>query len=305
MPGPFPGMDPYLEHPALWPDLHQSFMTFARSALNASLPPGYVARINERVYVIPPERSLYPDMIVLQRPRRRQPTQQPSAGVATVAATEPTGIVHLLPEERHEAFIEIRRPGVSGEVVTVVELLSPANKAAGNQGRELYLQKQRGVLQSPVNLVEIDLLRAGEHTVAAPRERLLDYGGWDYLVVSRRGGPTGYWEFWAIRLREPLPRIGVPLAGDDPDVVLDLQAVLDRCYDDARYDLDIDYREEAVPPLAGEEAAWADALLRERGLRGEPVPGPVGSTGPLDASRPPPAGASTPGDAPGASGPDG
>ena len=38
MPSPFPGMDPYLEHPALWPGVHQGLITFMWSALNAMLP---------------------------------------------------------------------------------------------------------------------------------------------------------------------------------------------------------------------------------------------------------------------------
>jgi hypothetical protein len=38
MPSPFPGMDPYLETPALWSDLHARFITYWRDALNDCLP---------------------------------------------------------------------------------------------------------------------------------------------------------------------------------------------------------------------------------------------------------------------------
>ena len=68
MPGPFPGMDPYLEHPALWPGTHQGLITYIHEALNALLPPGFAASMNERIYVVQPGRSIYPDVAVLEHP---------------------------------------------------------------------------------------------------------------------------------------------------------------------------------------------------------------------------------------------
>ena len=38
MPSPFPGMDPYLESPEIFPDVHDSMITYLREALQASLP---------------------------------------------------------------------------------------------------------------------------------------------------------------------------------------------------------------------------------------------------------------------------
>ena len=57
-----------------------------------------------------------------------------------------------------------------------------------------------------------------------------------------------------------------PLAGGDPDVVLNLQAVFNRCYDEGAYVRRIDYRRDPVPPLQAEDAAWADGVLRDRQL---------------------------------------
>ncbi len=68
-------------------------------------------------------------------------------------------------------------------------------------------------------------------------------------------------------VRQPLPVIGIPLRGKDPDVPLDLGAVLSAAYDNGAYDVSIDYRREPEPPLSADDAAWADELLRERGLR--------------------------------------
>jgi len=76
MPSPFPGMDPYLERPALWPGLHVATITHLQADLNARLLPHYIAQIETRVYVMrddDPARNLFiPDMTLKgpQRPRR-------------------------------------------------------------------------------------------------------------------------------------------------------------------------------------------------------------------------------------------
>jgi hypothetical protein len=88
-----------------------------------------------------------------------------------------------------------------------------------------------------------------------------------YHLHSRGGNKGERYEVWGIPLRQRLPRIRVPLLGNDPDVVLDLQAVFDRCYDEGAYTRRLDYHREPVPPLAHNEVAWADTLLRQRGLR--------------------------------------
>ena len=58
----------------------------------------------------------------------------------------------------------------------------------------------------------------------------------------------------------------IPLRPTDRDVPLDLQAIFEQCYRNGGYD-DIDYRSEPDPPLSAEDAAWADALLRNQGKR--------------------------------------
>jgi hypothetical protein len=183
-------------------------------------------------------------------------------------ASDPPWVFTFHPVEIREVFIEILLPSEDDRVVAVLEVLSPSNKAAGSQGRTLYLTKQQALIGSQTHLIEIDFLRRGEHTVAPPRERLLRRGSWDYLVSLHRGGGQGeHYEVWAISLRQRLPRIRVPLADGDPDVVLDLQRVFERCYDAGAYVRRVDYRREPQTPLGAEDAAWADALLREQGLR--------------------------------------
>lgn len=71
MPSPFPGMDPYMEDPAGWPNLHVNLITEIQAALNRQLRPKYYARAEDRVYVSdqddPGRRVIAPDVRVLAR----------------------------------------------------------------------------------------------------------------------------------------------------------------------------------------------------------------------------------------------
>ena len=49
MPSPFPGMDPYLESPDWFPNLHDGLITFLVGALMRRLPQPYYARSRQRV----------------------------------------------------------------------------------------------------------------------------------------------------------------------------------------------------------------------------------------------------------------
>ena len=144
----------------------------------------------------------------------------------------------------------------------MIELLSPANKVPKSPGRESFEQKRREVMNSPTHWVEIDLLR-GKRMTRVPKK----LGPHQYLIhVSRRlKRPRGH--LWGIILQQRLSVIPIPLLPGDPDGRLDLQAALNIAYDRANYDLRIDYRKEPRPPLTEEPAAWADELLRSKGLR--------------------------------------
>lgn len=266
MPGPFPGMDPYLEESSLWSGVHQGYIGCLRAALNASLPPGYVADVGERLYVVQPQRGIYPDVVIVEYPPSQPSMEQVTEGT-TVAVADPPWVLTVEPEEMREVFIEILSLREGERVVTEIEMLSPSNKTAGSEGRQLYLTKQGEILKSQTHLIEIDLLRQGGHTVAVPHEALLQRSTQrSYLVCLHRGGEGRRYEVWPITVRQRLPRITVPLAGGDPDLVLDLQAVFNRCYDEGAYARRLDYRREPPLPLEGDDAAWATTLLRERGL---------------------------------------
>ncbi len=270
MPSPFPGMDPYLESPAFWQDLHLSLMFCAREALQPLLPPRYYALMGERIILEEPQRSYYPDVRVARKPSESPAdgaqAAQGSSGAVAVAIEADAAVEVEAVEEIREVYLEIRDVS-GGHVVTVIEIVSPANKSAGSQTHKTYLQKQADVLGSDASLVEIDLLRRGTHVLAVPESRLEHVRPFDYLMCVHRAARRGKFQLYPRTVRQPLPRIAIPLRPEDGDVVLDLQAVFNRCYDSAPYARLIDYRLEPQVPLLPSDAVWADALLREKGLR--------------------------------------
>ncbi|MGC1720132.1 MAG: DUF4058 family protein [Isosphaeraceae bacterium] len=264
MRSPFPGMDPYLEQ--FWGDVHHTIITYARGALQRELPSGLIARVDERVFVEPAEgqgRNIVPDVRVVERGRPQE------RGIGTgngVAVAEPM-VIHLDQSEPvRQGFIEIIDIKSGRRVVTVIEVLGPSNKTPG-PGRELYVKKQEELRAGGVSLVEIDLLRAGTRVLSVPFDRIPEGHRSAYAVCARRGWKPFEIEYYRIPLRERLPAIPIPLRRDDRDVALDLQSLIDQCYESGRYGDDIDYREEPDPPLGGDYARWAEALLHEQNLR--------------------------------------
>jgi hypothetical protein len=258
-------MDPYLETPDLWPDVHHGLISHIQMALNPLLLPHYVARVELRVYISdeddPGREAIVPDVRV-EKTAKRKGVKRPKRHRATVAAVaEPLTLPLLIDDEIEEARLEIRHRE-SKALVTLIEILSPTNKIRGARGRASFMDKRRETIGSEVHWVEIDLLRAGAPSVTRPP--LVPS---DYRMMVLRGGQHGRGIYWPVSVRQPLPPIGIPLRGKDPDVPLDLGAVLSAAYDHGAYGVSIDYRREPDPPLSPEDAAWADELLRERGLR--------------------------------------
>ncbi|MFO0889064.1 MAG: DUF4058 family protein [Isosphaeraceae bacterium] len=263
MPSPFPGMDPYLE--SYWGDVHHTLITYARSTLQKGLPGDLVARVDERVFVEPAEglgRNIVPDVRVVERPGGRGAGRRSGNGIAVA---EPLIIRFDQSEPIRQGFIEIIDIKSGRKVVTVIEVLSPSNKAVG-PGRDLYIKKQEELRAGGVGLVEIDLLRGGTRVLAVPFDRIPEGRRTPYAACCRRGWKPFEVEFFPIPLRERLPVLPIPLRQEDEDAVLDLQALIDECYDSGRYGDDIDYRDEPEPPLSPEDRRWAAELLRERGI---------------------------------------
>jgi hypothetical protein len=263
MRSPFPGMDPYLEQ--FWGDVHHRLIVYSSDAIQRVLPGDLRARVDERVYVEPDDgngRRIVPDVRIIERGRRHDTPARVGNGIALA---EPL-VVHMEQDEPvRQGFIEIIDIKSGRRVVTVIEILSPSNKVPG-PGRDLDVKKQDELRAGNVSLVEIDLLRSGNRVMCAPFELIPEGHRTPYAACVRRGWKPFDFEYYRLPLRERLPAFRIPLRETDPDVPLDLQSVVDQCYEHALYD-DIDYREEPDPPLTGDDARWADALLREQRRR--------------------------------------
>jgi len=252
-------MDPYLEDRSLWPDVHSSLISYIREAIQPQIRPKYIARIGERIEVATLQKGYIPDVLVVQPPR------EPVASIGqtgVLVADEPLTF-DFLDEERRVSYIEIVYRE-TGDVVTLIEVLSPANKSG--EGREQYLQKQADLLTTHANLVEIDLLGEGRATTLARTVAITAPSDWRYVVSVSRARSRGRLEVYAFGIKERLPRCRIPLRASDPDVVLDLPAVFARCYEVGGYDLMIDYTAEPPVTLDKEEMTWLRAHLQAQGI---------------------------------------
>lgn len=264
MPSPFPGMDPFVENPRLWPNVHHRLITACGDRLSQQLRPKYYVGIEERAYLTdsddPAAEVIVPDLQIVE-PHRDWLDIDSDEGSVAVDVAEPIITTTLIDTEIREPRLEIL-DSQSRAVITVIEILSPSNKIKGAYGRESYIRKREEVLNSKTHLVEIDLLRGGSSFLPKLKRR-----GFDYFVHVSRAGQRPKGELWRIRLHQQLPPIVIPLKAEDADAKLDLQEVFASVYDRAGFDLIVNYRDTPDPPLTAQQAAWAEQWLTKKGLR--------------------------------------
>ena len=264
MPSPFPGMDPYLEDPAFWQDFHGRMIYSMSEQLLDRLPGHYDAAVEERVSLIegpedgdesrPVGRDIRSDVAVPQNTNDPSPAPSPAAGAATL---EPVTVrVPVIEAEIRERWIEIRR-GEKRKLVTVIELLSPGNKAGSGFGR--YQTKRAALLRQRIHLLELDLLIGGR---LPDPEHLLPVA--DYYALLTRAGRPSIREIYAWSIRRVLPTVPVPLAPGDPDIPLDLAAALAEAYERGRYGRRLSYDAPPTIPLDEVDGAWASGIVQEK-----------------------------------------
>ncbi len=257
MRSPFPGVDPYLEQH--WGDIHTSLMVYVRDQITEQLPSDLQARVEESVCVDEDESSrwIYPDFKVIEHP---DPRSSSAVAVAEITVAEPMiiPVPSELPTQRH---IEIVDRNSGNRVVTAIELLNPANKEEG-LGRQAYRRKQLDYITAGVNLVEIDLIRAGAFVVAVPQDAIPSNKRTPYVVCVRRVQRPDEAEVIAIAIDKPVPNFRIPLRPTDGDIVLRLQPLLGDCYRRGRY-ASIDYSHPPRPPLDEQTATWVNAIPRD------------------------------------------
>lgn len=260
---PFPGMDPYLEDPHIWPDVHHELITLIREQLQEQLTADYRAVITPYTSFesieIAPTRRVVPDVAVIERSTFGLETR-----VIAVLEEAPLVTTAAMTVEVEYARIEIRT--VRDQLlITAIELLSPANKRQGLLGASAYEAKRQDIFASTAHLLEIDLLRMGiRPQVTRPLPNA------PYFIFLSRAYQRPQIEVWPLSLQAPIKPVPVPLRYPDPPVALDMSLAIHESYRRARYDLEIDYREPPpAPELSPDDAAWLDAHLRACGLRPE------------------------------------
>ncbi len=260
MPSPFPGMDPFLEG-YLWPDVHRALAGELRRRLVPVLRPRYVARLE--VYVVEDESPeleigiMYPDIEVLASRRRSEPASTEPRDLRPIKA--PVTIPVLSPVEVQLVSVEIRDTA-GNELVASIEIVSPVNKR--EPGLLRHRKKRERLCRQGVHILEIDLLRRGTRTLAS-HPQLPDAR---YLLTLTRAGSSRI-EVWPLQLSDPLPIVPVPLRDPDPDVPLELSPALQTIYDEAAYDLSLDYTQAPPPPaLSPAEESWMKDVLGARGI---------------------------------------
>ena len=258
---PFPGMDPYLESPLLWSDVHDSLANIFREQLAPPLAPKYVAELDTQIII---EQIVDDDegsfvkksgAIPYTTITRPKPVRSTIAG--TVIAPAPLRLRIPMAVPTRVVSVHIRHRETE-RLVAVIELLSPINKKAGKE-REAYLEKRAAYLNSNTHLIEIDLLRRFPRM---PLQGTLPKS--DYLVVVSNAYERPSCDVWPIQLREPLPVLPIPLIRPDDPVPLDIAQALRTAYQRARYDLRINYHSPPTPRLDKKDVAWAHALIEQQ-----------------------------------------
>jgi hypothetical protein len=227
MPSPFPGMDPFLEDNKIWPEFQHLFVTCLYQAMLPGLVDRYRARVGQRRYV-----------------------------------TEQALFISVVREEHCEEFIEIRQRGAD-RLVTLVDVVAPANKTT-TVGRQHYLDQRAANTASGANLVEIDLVLQGQPTLDHSRDGHPD---WDYAVTVTHSARPEPFDVSPGSLMKALPRFKLPLARDDRDLVIELQAVFSRAYDLGDFGAKIDYKLSPTPTLKDADRQWLHTLLKKQKLR--------------------------------------
>ena len=250
-------MDPYLER--YWDDVHNSLCTGIMAALQPLLPKGLRARATQNIRLETPVQEPGPGnrfegdtVLVAVGPRGRS---NAAGGLATV---EPVVFERIDALER-DRWVQIIDTTDGNRVITVVEVLSPGNKQAGQLNRR-YRAKLRRYGRAGVSLVEIDLLRSSRARLTIttddmPAGRRAAY----YTCVNWAADPA-VWKAYPMPLRDALPTIPVPCRPGEADVPLALQPVVDRAYAEGGHD-DIDYSRRPKPRLPPADAAWAAEVI--------------------------------------------
>ena len=220
-------MDPYLEDEKLWPSFQHQLVGNLYKVVEIGLGDRYRLRVAQRHY-----------------------------------STQHVLFTSIVREEHHEELLEIRQRN-DNRLVTQLDVVSPINKGTP-EGRQAYLDKRREARACGASLVEIDLVLHGQPLLEYSREGMPD---WDYAVTVTRPTHGERHEVFPATLDKPLPRFRMPLASDDRDTLVDLQAAFSRAFDQGNFASKIDYAREPSAVLSEDKRQWLHGRLKEQNLR--------------------------------------
>jgi hypothetical protein len=226
MASPFPGMDPYLEHAKLWPEFQRGFLACCVEALQPSLGDRYRLRVAAREY-----------------------------------DHQQVLLVSIVKDHHREEYLEIRQRG-GDKLITHVDLVNPANRTTA-EGRAAYVATRNAARQAAAHTVELDLVVQGHSCLDVAAEGLPDF---DYAITVGRSKQADRFEMYTTTVQKKLPKIRLPLAADDRDLVVDIQGLFSRCYD-RFFAGKIDYKKDPPVLLRDADLRWANQLLKQQGLR--------------------------------------
>jgi hypothetical protein len=269
MASPFPGMDPYLEHPSLWPEVHTRLISAIATSLETRLSDDYFIGVEKRIYQLTADDSVLigiPDTTIAKLSSatgsstgNQTPIVEPNedAGATTTLIKPATCLTVTLPMpvQIRESYLEIRDIE-TGDVITSIEVLSPANKRSG-EGRRAYEFKRQTVLGSQTHLIEIDLLRSGH-----PMPMMGSIQTTNYRILVSQSQQRPHAQLYGFNVEQPIPIIPIPLKLGEGDLDLDLQQLLTNIYDQARYARRIDYQTKPIPALLEPSQTWAIGLIQ-------------------------------------------
>jgi Protein of unknown function (DUF4058) len=254
MPSPFPGMNPYLEHPDRWSTVHNRLIVAIADVLTPQLAPKYQVDIEKRIYEVLSVNSLLVGRsdASIQQPKKTAVITSSPASI-TSAVAQPVQVSLPVLEEVREAYLEVK-DAVTQAVITVIEILSPTNKRG--DGRQKYEQKRHQILGSSTHLVEIDHLREGQ-----PLPMSAEAGHSDYRILVSHAEVRPIADLYPFNLPDPIPCFPLPLKGGDTEPIIDLKTLLDDVYQRSGYDYFLDDASPVIPPLSPEQAIWVEQIL--------------------------------------------
>ncbi len=251
-------MDPFLEG-AVWPDFHHDLATRIKDQLLPQIIPAYLVRI--AVYLVEdthPEEEigiLYPDVEILHK---HKSFKEPEAAYGTSVPFTPSTLTisSVTPIESRIPVIEIVDKD-KNRLITAIEIVSPVNKR--NPGFGQYSKKKQKLIRDGIHFLEIDLIRRGKRTYENPLFREHHY---QICLIRANNVRT---DVWALKIRDKLPVVPVPLKAPDPDAKLNLQAAFEEVYEKSFYRLTLPYHQAPPPPGFDEETLrWINEVVSKR-----------------------------------------